>query len=167
MSPASAERWVVISAALVAGIYAYRRIAEPTAPATGVRSFAGEGSPPPLGSWATAWGVTFLGVSIMAAVAPGLGGAFAILIAAVDFLGNAQNLFHDIGLGAAGQLTGGGQGLAQQVVSGGGQGLAQQVVSGGGGSSSSTGTNTFTTSPATGAPHGTYTHPGVSTPGAS
>ena len=155
MSPASAERWVVISAALVAGIYAYRRIAEPTAPATGVRSFAGEGSPPPLESWATAWGVTFLGVSIMAAVAPGLGGAFAILIAAVDFLGNAQNLFHDIGLGAAGQLTGGGQGLAQQV------------VSGGGGSSSSTGTNTFTTSPATGAPHGTYTHPGVSTPGAS
>jgi hypothetical protein len=156
MSPASAERWVVISAALVAGIYAYRRIAEPTAPATGVRSFAGEGSPPPLGSWATAWGVTFLGVSIMAAVAPGLGGAFAILIAAVDFLGNAQNLFHDIGLGAAGKLTGGGQGLAQQV------------VSGGGGSSSSTGTNTFTASPATGAPpHGTYTHPGVSTPGAS
>jgi hypothetical protein len=154
MSPASAERWVVISAALVAGIYAYRRIAEPTAPATGVRSFAGEGSPPPLGSWATAWGVTFLGVSIMAAVAPGLGGTFAILIAAVDFLGNAQNLFHDIGLGAAGQLTGGGQGLAQQVVSG-------------AGSSTSTGTNTFTASPAAGAPHGTYTHPGTSTPGAS
>jgi hypothetical protein len=153
MSPASAERWVVISAALVAGIYAYRRIAEPTAPASGVKSFAGEGSPPPLGSWATAWGVTFLGVSIMAAVAPGLGGAFAILIAAVDFLGNAQNLFHDIGLGAAGKLTGGGQGLAQQII--------------GTGSSTSTGTNTFTTQPATGAPHGTYTAPGVSTPGAS
>ena len=119
MTADTAERWVVVSAALVAGIYAYRRIAEPTAPATGVGSFAGEGSPPPLGSWATAWGITFLGVAIMASVAPGLGGAFAALIATVDFLGNAQNLFKDIGQGAAGQLTGGGQGLAEQVIIGG------------------------------------------------
>ena len=93
----TAERWVTISAMVVAGIYAYRRLIEPTAtPVTG-KQLAGLGSPAPLGAFATAWGFTYLVVSVMATAAPGLGGAFAILIATGDLLTNSASLFADVG----------------------------------------------------------------------
>jgi hypothetical protein len=97
MDHATAERWVTISAATVAGIYAYRRLIEPSTPPATVKKLMGVGELPLLGSWATAWGFTFLVVAIMAEASPGLGGSFAILIMTADILTNASNLFADVG----------------------------------------------------------------------
>jgi hypothetical protein len=97
MSQATAERWVTISAVTVAGIYAYRRLIEPSTPPATVKKLMGVGELPPLGSWATAWGFTFLVVSVMAEASPGLGGSFAILIMTADVLTNSSNLFTDVG----------------------------------------------------------------------
>lgn len=105
MDRATSERWVVISAAIVAGIYAYRRVTETVAAATTskmptatkVKSAAGIGPILPVGAFATAWGFTFLVVSILASASPGLGGSFAILIAVSDFLTNSATVLSDVG----------------------------------------------------------------------
>jgi hypothetical protein len=97
MSQATAERWVTISAVTVAGIYTYRRLVEPSTPPATVKKLMGVGELPPLGSWATAWGFTFLVVSVMAEASPGLGGGFAILIMTADILTNSASLFADVG----------------------------------------------------------------------
>lgn len=95
MDKGTAERWVTISALVVIGMYAYRRLVEPAQ--TGkLKNVIGVGTPVPLGQFATAWGFTFLVVSIMAEAAPGFGGAFAILIATSDFLTNSSSLFADV-----------------------------------------------------------------------
>lgn len=96
MDSSTAERWVTISALIVAAMYGYRRVTEPVASPTTAKSLVGVGNPAPLGAFATAWGFTFLIVSIMASAAPGLGGAFAILIAASDFLTNSAAVFADV-----------------------------------------------------------------------
>jgi hypothetical protein len=97
MSPDTAERWVTISAAVVAGLYAYRRLTEPSAPPATLKKLFGVGELPPVGAWATAWGFTFLVVSVMAEAAPGLGGAFAILIMVGDLMTNSGSVFADVG----------------------------------------------------------------------
>jgi len=97
MDKATAERWVIISALTVAGVYAYRRLIEPSGPPATLKKIVGVGELPPLGAWATAWGFTFLTVSVIAEAAPGLGGAFAILIMAGDVLANGSSLFADVG----------------------------------------------------------------------
>lgn len=97
MDKATAERWVTISAVLVAGIYAYRRLTETVSPPTSFKNLLGVGPLPPLGVFVTAWGFTFLVVSIMAEAAPGLGGAFAILIGTSDLLTNSSSVFADVG----------------------------------------------------------------------
>lgn len=96
MDRSTAERWVTISAVLVAGIYAYRRLTEGTTSALSVNTALGIGGIPAFGAWATAWGFTYLVVAIMASASPGLGGSFAILIAASDFLTNASSVFADV-----------------------------------------------------------------------
>lgn len=96
MDSQAAERWVTTSALIVAGIYAYRRLTEPTSTPVTAKQLAGSGPPPPLGTFATAWGFTFLVIAIMAEAAPGLGGAFAILIATADTLTNAQSVLADV-----------------------------------------------------------------------
>jgi hypothetical protein len=96
MDQATAERWVTISALLVIAVYGYRRITETAQPGT-LRNVLGQSPPVPLGQFVTAWGVTFLGIAIMAEASPPLGGSFAILIAVADFLNNAQPLFSDLG----------------------------------------------------------------------
>lgn len=117
MDQATAERWVVISAALVAGIYGYRRITEPVAAPTAggkVKAAIGLGNPLPLGAFVTAWGFTYLVVSILASANPGLGGSFAMLIATGDFLTNATSVLGDVakqerpsaGLGKIGSTLG-------------------------------------------------------------
>ena len=103
MSRDSAQRWVVISALLVAGVYGYRRITEPVQPGK-LSNILGIGELVPLGQFATAWGFTYLVVAIMAEAAPGLGGAFAILIAAADFLANTGSAVADIGKAESGKL---------------------------------------------------------------
>jgi hypothetical protein len=96
MSRSTAERWVTISAVLVIGIYAYRRLTEQPATPVKAKQLAGVGPPAPLGTFATAWGFTFMTVAIMAEAAPGLGGAFAILIATADFLTNTSSVLADV-----------------------------------------------------------------------
>jgi len=96
MDRSTSERWVTISALIVAGVYAYRRLTEATSTPVTVKKLAGIGNPVPLGAFATAWGFTFLIVAIMAEAAPGVGGAFAILIAVGDFLTNSQSVFKDV-----------------------------------------------------------------------
>ena len=104
MSPETAERWVVISALIVAGVYAYRRVTEVVAePPIKLANIAGQGSPPPLGTFVTAWGVTFLGVSVLASANAQLGGAFAILIATGDLLANTPALVADVAKHGGGQ----------------------------------------------------------------
>jgi hypothetical protein len=98
MTDNQAERWVTVSALVVAGVYAYRRLTEtPGQPPVTVKELAGVGELPPLGAWATAWGFTFLVVAVIATAAPELGAAFAILIATGDLLTNAQSIFKDVG----------------------------------------------------------------------
>lgn len=98
MDHASAERWVTISAATVAGMYAYRRLVEGSGGTATANNLIGASKPPaPLGAWATAWGFTFVVVAIMAEASPPLGGSFAILIMVAAILTNASNLFSDVG----------------------------------------------------------------------
>lgn len=96
MSEQTAERWVTISAFIVAAVYGYRRITEATAPPVTLKKLAGIGELPPLGSFATAWGLMFLIIAIMTEAAPGLGGGFAILVATSDLLTNSSSVFADV-----------------------------------------------------------------------
>ena len=98
MTDSQAEKWVVSSALVVAGIYAYRRLTEtPGQPPVTLKQVAGVGELPPLGPWTTAWGFTFLVVALMATAAPEVGASFAVLIAVGDLMTNAQSIFADVG----------------------------------------------------------------------
>lgn len=96
MDQGTAEKWVTISALVVAVVYAYRRLTEATSTPITLQKLVGIGNPVPLGSFATAWGFTFLTVAIIAEAAPGLGGALAILIATGDLLTNSSNVLSDV-----------------------------------------------------------------------
>jgi len=111
MSKEGAERAVVISALIVFGVYFYRHLTEGTSstpsgsncpiPKSGgtvgkTEQFLGFGTPANIGQFITAWGFTFFVISIIASAAPGLGGAFAILVATADLLGNGCQVFHDV-----------------------------------------------------------------------
>jgi hypothetical protein len=98
MTGDQAEKTIVTSALVVAGIYAYRRMTEqPAAPPITLKQVAGVGQLPPLGAWATAWGFTYLVIAVVAVGAPELAAAFAILIATGDLLTNAKSIFGDVG----------------------------------------------------------------------
>lgn len=105
MSNDQAERWVVISALVVAGVWAYRRLTEQPATAFSVKSAVGQGAPLAAGAFITSWGVVFLGVSVMAAASPPLGGAFAILIMTTDLLANTPALVGDVGKQSTAKTT--------------------------------------------------------------
>lgn len=97
----TAERWVIISALTVAAVYAYRRLVEPASSGS-IKNVAGAGNPVPLGQFATAWGVTFFIISLVATASPPLGGSFAILVMTGDLLANTGAVTKDIN----GHLTG-------------------------------------------------------------
>lgn len=78
MTVGSANRWVVVSAVTVGGIYAYQMI-------------AGK-SKATLGQFTTAWGVVFFILSLIATGAPGLSASLAILIMTADLLANIPQL---------------------------------------------------------------------------
>lgn len=107
MTRSGSERAITVSALIVVGIYTYRRLTEGSAPApTGqskLKQLAGQGSPPSIGEFITAWGLTYLVISIMASIAPGLGGSFAILVAVADALGNTSQVAADVNTKIAGQ----------------------------------------------------------------
>lgn len=100
MTERGAEKAIITSALIVAGIYTYRVITEGTSstPTSGgkISQLAGKGSPATLGVFITGWGATFLVISVIAAAAPGLGGAMALLVATGDAIGNLGQLAADI-----------------------------------------------------------------------
>ena len=98
MTAQGAERAITTSALIVAGIYTYRRLTEGSGRPKGskVAQLLGQGSPPSVGVFITAWGTAFLIMAIMAQASPGLGGAFAITTAVADILSNGQQLATDI-----------------------------------------------------------------------
>jgi hypothetical protein len=96
VSRGTAERWVVISAVITLGIYAYRRLAGAPAAPGKLANIVSQKPPVPLGQFATAWGFTYLIVATMAEAAPGLGGGFAILIMTADLLANAGNIITEV-----------------------------------------------------------------------
>lgn len=101
MTEQGANKAIVVSALTVAGIYAYRRATETPGPAGGSLGRAlfsdfGKSAPVPVAQFVTAWGFTFLILSLVATAAPGLGGSFAILVAVADALGNAGQLADDV-----------------------------------------------------------------------
>lgn len=110
MTKEQAETAITASALIVGGIYGYRKLIEPaigTQPSQGtVKDIAGLGQIPPIGRFVTGWGVTFLILSLLAQVSPGLGGSLAILVTTGDVLTNGQALAKDIqhGLGNSGEL---------------------------------------------------------------
>ena len=129
MTRSGAERAITVSALIVVGIYTYRRLTEGSSPApvsgSKLKQLAGEGTPPSVGPFITAWGLTFLVISIIASFAPGLGGAFAILVATADALGNTTQVAADVNAkigapGTAGATQAGktAAGTAEQATSG-------------------------------------------------
>lgn len=99
MNKDSAETAITSSAMVVIAVYAYRRLrnsGQPTSTGLSAKNLLGQGNPPSLGTFAVGWGFAFLVCSIMAEIDPGLGGGFAILIAATDFLTNGQAIFSDV-----------------------------------------------------------------------
>ena len=77
-NPASARKWVVISALVVAGIWGYRRFREgPLA----VLQFP---------EFITAWGAVYFTLAMITEAAPRFGGSFSILIMFADILQNAK-----------------------------------------------------------------------------
>lgn len=97
MSRDQAEKAVTISALIVAAVYGYRRLTEATSSPVTLKKLAGVGDLPALGAFATAWGFTFLVIAGIAEASPAFGGAFAILVATADLLGNTPALTKDIG----------------------------------------------------------------------
>jgi hypothetical protein len=96
MSRATAERWVVISAVVTLGIYAYRRLAGAPAAPGGLANIINQKPPVKLGQFTTAWGFTYLIIAVMAEAAPGLGGGFAILVMTGDLLANIGNVLGQV-----------------------------------------------------------------------
>ncbi len=78
MTTSAANRWVVVSAVTVGGIYGFQTI----------KGNAKAG----VGEFVTAWGVVFFVLALVATGAPGLAGAMAILIMVADLLANTPAL---------------------------------------------------------------------------
>ena len=97
MTKQGAEKSVIISALVVAGVYAYRNITEGTdASTSGVNSILGIGPPVKFGKFVTAWAFTFFVISLITEAAPQLGGSFAILVTVGDLLTNTQSISKDV-----------------------------------------------------------------------
>jgi hypothetical protein len=83
MNQQQAQTAVSVSAVLVAGMYAYRKLTE-SKPSSST------------GHFVIGYGFTFLTLSVLAQAAPALGGMFAVLVATGDVLVNGQALFKDL-----------------------------------------------------------------------
>ena len=77
-NPASARKWVVISALVVAGIWGYRRYRE------------GPLSVLQFPEFIAAWGAVYFTLAMITEAAPRFGGSFSILIMVADVLQNAR-----------------------------------------------------------------------------
>lgn len=102
MNRLEAQTAVTLSAFWVAAIFAYRKLSEPVTAATP--------APSSTAHFVIGFGFTYVLLSIVAQVAPPLGGMFAVLVATGDTLANGKPLFADVqkALHATSTATGGG-----------------------------------------------------------
>lgn len=82
MTSAGADQWVIASAAVTGGLYAWLKLrgAQDT----------------PVQTFVTGWGVVYVSLSVVGMAVPGLAAGFAILILAADFLANGQLIAGEI-----------------------------------------------------------------------
>ena len=86
MTVDQAQSAVSVSAVVVAGVYAYRKLAAP----------AGAKPPPPTAHFAIGFGLVYFTLALVAQAAPSLGGMLAVLIAGGDLLTNGIALTNDL-----------------------------------------------------------------------
>ena len=102
MERAGAEKAVIGSAIVVAGVWGYRKLVEPLASATDVTEtslskLAGLSTiPASSAEFAVGFGFTYMILAILVDASPDVAGAFAILIATGSILTNGQSVFGDI-----------------------------------------------------------------------
>lgn len=87
MTADSAKTAVTMSAVVVGGVYAYRKLATPNAKAS------------PTSHFVLGFMVVYVGLAMVAEVAPDVGGMFAWLIAVGDLLVNGTQITKDINTG--------------------------------------------------------------------
>lgn len=78
MTQETGQRWLITSAFVVGGVYAYMKWRDRTQT--------------PVSEFATAWGAVFFILALVTEAAPGFGGAFSILVMTSDLLANAPTL---------------------------------------------------------------------------
>lgn len=104
MTSQQGQNAITISALVTGGLYAYRYLAEGESGHAAVSKHIAEttarafGSGPvlPLGQWVPAFGVTFLGLALLGAASPSVGGAAAVLVGTGAVLGNGVAVMRDL-----------------------------------------------------------------------
>lgn len=91
MTTQQAQSAVSLSAFVVAGVYAYRKLAE--------KGTSGTVTAAPLSHFVLGYGFTFIGLSLFAQAAPDFGGMMAVLVAAADLLVNGNKIVSDLTTG--------------------------------------------------------------------
>jgi hypothetical protein len=82
-----AQSAVTLSAFVVAGVYGYRKLIEPT---------TGQGTVSPTSHFVIGWGFVYITLSLIAQGAPELGGMLAILVMVGDLLAQGTSLTKDL-----------------------------------------------------------------------
>lgn len=104
MNAAQAERSVTTSAAVVAGVYAYRRLfegqsgqaAQHVGQPAAAKQLAGLGGAPPLSHFIVGFGFAYLAIAVLAQADPALGGGLAVLVATTTLLTNGVQIFSNV-----------------------------------------------------------------------
>lgn len=105
MTKEQAETAVTISALVTTGMFAYRKITEPEAPAAAssnpklLEDYASIVGAAPLIGWGQflrGAGSAFITIAIIGAVSPSVGGGFAVLVGSAAFLGNIVAIRKDL-----------------------------------------------------------------------
>lgn len=79
MTQESGQRWLITSAAVVGGVYAYTK-------------WRGRNDTP-IEKFVVSWGVTFFVLALITEASPRFGGAFSALVMVSDLLANGRTLF--------------------------------------------------------------------------
>lgn len=93
MNTDQAQSAVALSAFVIAGIFAYRKLTEQALPNNAKNPV------PQTAHFVIGFGFTFIFLSLMAQAAPTFGGMMAILVATGDFLVNGQAILSDVTTG--------------------------------------------------------------------
>ena len=130
MTKASAEQAVTVSALLVGGIWAYRKVIEPATSQAGkntasssqlLKVIGAEPTPANAAQFAVGFGFTYMTLATVATFAPDVAGWLAILVAAGDLLINGASVFTDI----SSQVGETGPAVTGTVAAGGNKGTAK------------------------------------------